>query len=107
MEEEGRPLPKTVAKTTILDVRVVRQRGQGHRLVAAHRQSVSLTRLSRLALEVHVLTLLLRSVLSGSVGLHTVQEVVTALRVTDVLNTEVDTLLNLAVADGLVHNHTD
>ena len=55
--------------------------------------------------QIHTATLL-SSALGRRVRLHTVQEVVTALGVTDVLDAEVDTLLDLTVAHGLVDNHT-
>lgn len=56
-------------------------------------------------MQIHTATFL-GSALSSRVGLHAVHKVVTALRVTDVLNTQVHTLLDLAVAHGLVDNHT-
>ena len=41
------------------------------------------------------------------VALHTVEELLPALRVPDVLNPEVDTLLDVTVADDLVNDDTD
>ena len=40
-------------------------------------------------------------------ALHAVEELLPALRVSDVLNAEVDTLLDVTVADDLVNNDTD
>jgi hypothetical protein len=42
-----------------------------------------------------------------SVGLDTVQEFLTALGVSDVFNTDINTLFNVAVTNDLVNNNTD
>jgi len=51
--------------------------------------------------------LLLSNDMSIVVGLHSVQELLTALGVTNVLNTEVHSLLEVAVADNLVNDNTN
>ena len=99
-------IPASHAQHT-LDVGVVGLGRQSDRLVASDGDGVGLTGQSGLALQVDVLTLRLRLALSSSIRLHTVHKVVTALGVADVLHAEVHTLFNLAVADRLVHNHTD
>ena len=50
-------------------------------------------------------TLLLRRNMRLVVPLDTVKELLPALRVPDVFNTDVHPLLNVAVADDLVHAH--
>jgi len=52
-------------------------------------------------------TLLVGSAVGGRVGDDTVQELLSALGVTDVLNTDVDALLNVARSDDLVDDHAD
>ena len=52
-------------------------------------------------------TLLLRRNMRLVVPLDTVKELLPALRVPDVFNTDVHPLLNVAVADDLVHDHTN
>jgi hypothetical protein len=47
---------------------------------------------------------LFRLYVRGVVGLNTVKELLTALRMLDVLNANVDPLLNVAVADDFVYN---
>ena len=54
------------------------------------------------SLEMHTSSLLLRSLPLGGVILDTVNELLAALGVLDVLDTDVDTLLKVAVADTLV-----
>ena len=49
----------------------------------------------------------LRSGVQIVVALHAVEELLPALRVPDVLNAEVDTLLDVTVADNLVNDDTD
>ena len=60
-----------------------------------------------MTLEVKGLALLLRNALLLRVELDTVHKVVTALGVADVVDTDANALLDLAVADGLVDNDTD
>ena len=49
----------------------------------------------------------LRLKVSSLIALDTVEELLPALRVLDVLNADVDTLLHVAVADDLVDNDAD
>lgn len=63
---------------------------------------VSLTRLDGLPLQVHMLASSLRSPLLLSVGLNTIDKLLSALGVLDVLGADVHTLLNVSVADQLV-----
>lgn len=79
---------------------------QGDGLVLRHLEGVRLARHGRAALEVNVFALLLGDALALRVLLHTVHKVVAALGVADVLDTQVHTLLDLAVAHGLVDQHT-
>ncbi|KAI7052579.1 hypothetical protein KC366_g106, partial [Hortaea werneckii] len=76
-----------------LDVGVVSDRCNRLRLVALCVHSPGRSRGNRLALEVHVLTLLLRLALLLGVGLDTVDELLTRAGVADVLDTDVDALL--------------
>lgn len=52
-------------------------------------------------------TLLLRRCMRIVIPLHSIQELLSAFRMVDVLYTEVDTLFNVAIADDLVYDHTD
>lgn len=90
-----------------LDVRVVSDRCNRLRLVALCVHSPGRSRGNRLALEVQVLTLLLRLALLLGVGLDTVDELLTRAGVADVLDTDVDALLDVPVADLLVQDDTD
>lgn len=90
-----------------LDVGVVGDGGERLGEVALGRDGVGAAGLSGDTLQVDLLALLLGSALLGGVVLDTVEEVVTALGVLDVLHTEVDPLLDLAVANGLVDDDTD
>ena len=84
---------------------VVRQRSDGFGSGAL--DGVSLTRLGGLALEVKVDALLLGLLLLLGVLLDTLDEILTGARVLDVLDADVDTLLEVAVADDLVEEDTD
>lgn len=89
-----------------LDVSLVRDRVDGlRRLLEA--DGVGLTRLLGDTLELDTDTLLTSLDLLGGGLLNTVDEVETALGVTDVLDTASDTLLDVAVANGLLDDHTD
>lgn len=90
-----------------LDVRVVSDRCNRLRLVALCVYSPGRSRGNRLALEVQVLTLLLRLALLLGVGLDTVDELLTRAGVANVLDTDVDALLDVPVADLLVQDDTD
>lgn len=68
---------------------------------------MGLTGLSGETLELDVLSLGLGLPLLGSVALDTVQKLLPALGVLDVLNTEVDTLLHVTAVDNLVANDTN
>lgn len=92
---------------TRLDVGVVWHGRKGLGCVLVRLDRPGLTRLGRLTLEVDLLPLGLGLGLLGGVLLDTVQEVVTALGVLDVLDAEVDTLLDLAVAHSLVDQDLD
>ena len=63
--------------------------------------------LSGLSLQVELDAILLGLDLGGSVLLNATQEVITALRVLDVLNADVDALLEETVADLLVDDDTN
>lgn len=112
-----------------LDGGIVCNGGKSLRGVVGSRDEAGLAGGDRQTLELDVLALSLSLLLGSSVGLDTVQEVcsrgetdsinhfrrllnlalltITALGVLDVLNTEVDALLHVAVADDLVDNDTD
>lgn len=66
-----------------------------------------LSGLSRESLEQNLLALFLGLLLLGGVGLDTVKELLSALGVTDVLNSDVDTLLHVSTVDDLVDDHTN
>ena len=52
-------------------------------------------------------SLLLRVYTNLAVLFHALKELLAALRMTNVLNTDVHALFNVAVADNLVDNHTN
>lgn len=90
-----------------LDVGLVRDWSDGLRNVRRETESVSFSWLSWLSLELNVLTLSLGLTLQSGILLDSVQEFLTALRVLDVLNTEVNTLFEVSVTDNLVDDDTN
>lgn len=68
---------------------------------------MSLPRLNGLPLQVNVNALSLRNLPLLGVGLDTVDELLSALGVLDVLDADVDALLEVSVADLLVDDDTD
>lgn len=92
---------------TQLNVRVVGNWGKSLWQVLLGRDGACWAWLSRQTLQADLFTLLLCVPLLGCVVLDTVQEVVTALGVLDVLHSQVHPLLNLAVAHCLVDDHTN
>lgn len=90
-----------------LNSRLVGNRRNGLRQVVLCRDGVSLPRLNGLPLQVNVCALSLRNLPLLGVGLDTVDELLSALGVLDVLDADVDTLLDVSVADLLVDDDTD
>ena len=68
---------------------------------------VSLSGKGRGSLKVSVLSLGLGLLLQGGVPLDSVQELLSALRVLDVLDSEVDSLLHVSVSDNLEDDHSN
>jgi len=83
----------------------VRQRRQGGDLRAAH--VTTGLRLLRKALRVHSLLVSLGLLLDLLVTLHTVQKLLSAFGVLDVLNADMQSLLNNTGVHALVHQDTD
>lgn len=69
--------------------------------------NISTSWLSWLSLQLDLFTLGLGFLLQGSVGLDSVQELLTTSRVLDVFNSQVDSLFEVSVADNLVDDNTD
>ena len=63
--------------------------------------------MDRLSFEMNVGSVLLSLLLLGSVSLDTVQELLSTLRVVDVLDADVYPLLQVTVSDFLVDNNTE
>jgi hypothetical protein len=89
-----------------LDEGLVRNRGDGLRggREADHTRT---SWLNRLSLQLNSLTLLSGLNLLSSVLLDPVKELLSALGVLDVLDTKVDTLLNVSVSNNLLNNNTN
>lgn len=90
-----------------LDESLVRPGGKGLGDVVVDGNNPGLSGLSRESLEQNLLALFLGLLLLGGVGLDTVKELLSALGVTDVLNSDVDTLLHVSTVDDLVDDHTN
>lgn len=89
------------------DLPLTRPGGKGLGNVVVDGNNPSLSGLSGESLEENVLALLLGLLLLGGVRLDTVKELLSALGVTDVLNSDVDTLLHVSAVDNLVDDHTN
>lgn len=89
------------------DLPLTRPGGKGLGNVVVDGNNPGLSGLSGESLEENVLTLLLGLLLLGGVRLDTVKELLSALGVTDVLNSDVDTLLHVSAVDNLVDDHTN
>lgn len=100
-------IPKKQHPKNPLDGGLVGDRSNVLWLVVLGADGASLTWLRWLSLQVDVLASLLGVSLLSSVGLDTGQELVTRTRVLDVLDTDVDALLDVAVADLAVEDDTD
>jgi len=90
-----------------LDGGFVRDRGDDLWDVVLDADSAGLTGLNGLPLQVNVLAVGLGSLHLLGIRLDAVNELLTAGRVLDVLDAEVDTLLEVAVANHLVDDNTD
>lgn len=89
------------------DLPLTRPGGKGLGNVVVDGNNPGLSGLSGESLEENVLALLLGLLLLGGVRLDTVKELLSALGVTDVLNSDVDTLLHVSAVDNLVDDHTN
>jgi len=90
-----------------LDGSLVWDRSDGLWEVVLDGDGAGLTGLDGLPLQVHVLSSSLCSPLLLSIGLDTVNELLSALGVFDVLNADVHTLLDVSVADELVEDDSE
>lgn len=86
---------------------LTRLSGKSLRSVVLDRDVSSLSWLSGLSLQVDKLSLCLCLLLCCGVALHSVQELLSAFRVSDVLDSDVDSLLNVSTVDHLVDDDTD
>ena len=86
---------------------LTRKGGEGLGGVVLDRDGSGLSGLNRLPLQVDVLSLLLGLTLLGGVGLDSVQELLSALGVLDVLDTDVYSLLHVSAVDDLVADNSD
>lgn len=89
------------------DLPLTRPGSKGLGNVVVDGNNPGLSGLSGESLEENVLALLLGLLLLGGVRLDTVKELLSALGVTDVLNSDVDTLLHVSAVDNLVDDHTN
>lgn len=90
-----------------LDSRLIRHRSNTLWPVAFQRNSPGFPRHRWLSLQVHLLAFLLRLPPLLCIFLHATEEFVSAARVLDVLDPNIDTLLDVAIADLLVAYYTD
>jgi len=93
------PIISTTTFITPLDRRLVRDRRNVLRLVVLHTDGPGVSGHDGLALEVDVLAALLGLASLGGVGLDTGEELVSAARLADVLDADVEALLDVSVAD--------
>jgi hypothetical protein len=90
-----------------LDSCLVRNRSNALRPVVLHRNGPCLSWHHRLPLQVDLFAFLLRRSSLGSVILYAAQELFSAARVLDVLDPDVDSLLEVAVANLLMADDAD
>lgn len=86
---------------------VVRDRRNSFRKISLGANNASISGHNGLSLQMHVDTLFLGRTLLDGVLLHTVQKLVSGPGVRDVFDTDVNALLDVAVANTLVDNNTD
>jgi hypothetical protein len=101
------PNPRFFSCRKYLNVSVVRDRGDRLGEVGVRVDNAGFTGLDGLSLQVKVSASLLSLTLLDGVLLDTVDELLTGARVNDVLDANVDTLLEVTVADTLVDDDTD